>query len=203
MLYSVTGNLIAKTQNMAAISCNGIAFHCNISAMTALLLPEIGADATLYTFLSVKQDGVELYGFADNAEQECFRLLTGVSGVGPKAALAVLSEMDPDTLVLCIASGDSKSITKANGVGSKTAQRIVLELHDKMGSVPVSEAGRKRAQQASIATHAPTNVSDAVTVLVSLGYPQHEAASAVGQLDASLPADELIRGAIALLSGRG
>ncbi len=203
MLYSVTGKLIAKAQNMAAVSCNGIAFHCNISAMTALLLPELGAETTLFTFLSVKQDGVELYGFHDAAEQACVRLLTGVSGVGPKAALSVLSEMDPDTLVLCIASGDSKSITKANGVGGKTAQRIVLELHDKMGSVPVSDTGRKRAQQAASATHAPTNVSDAVAVLVSLGYQQHEAAAAVGQLDAALPADELIRGALAVLSGRG
>lgn len=199
MFYSLQGTLVKKTPTLAAISCGGIAFSCSVSALTAGLLPDEGQEAMLYTELVVKQDGVELYGFYDEAEKECFRLLTGVSNVGPKAALAILSEMNPETLVLCIASGDAKSITRANGVGSKTAQRIVLELHDKMGSVPVSAASRAKAQKAAAAAQAPTNVSDAVAVLVSLGYAQHEAASAVGQLDATLGADELIRGAIALL----
>ena len=164
MLYSVTGKLIAKAQNMAAVSCNGIAFHCNISAMTALLLPELGAETTLFTFLSVKQDGVELYGFHDAAEQACVRLLTGVSGVGPKVALAIMGTVKSDTLISAIATGDAKTIATAPGVGKKMAEKIIVELKSKVGGV-----------SATLFTSDPsTNVAsalpDLLMALESLGY---------------------------------
>ena len=202
MLYSLTGELVAATPAMAAVSCSGVAFKCFISEFTCGQLPSVGEKVTLYTYLSVREDALDLYGFIDEAELECFKLLTSVSGVGPKVALAILSEMDSESLVLCVASGDSRSLTRANGVGGKTAQRIVLELKDKMGAVPVSAAGKDRARKAATVT-ASTNVSDAVAVLVSLGYSQHEASAAVGGLDRSLTTEELIKQAISALSFGG
>ena len=119
-----------------------------------------------------------------------FKLITSVSGVGPKNALAILSEFEPDNLRIIIASGDAKSLTRASGVGTKLAQRIILELKDKVGSI----GGNVEAEIASVgAVSASKNAAEAVEALVSLGYSQSEASLAVGRLDSQLSVEELIR----------
>ena len=139
---------------------------------------------------------MELYGFAETEELDFFKLLIGVSGVGPKAALAILSELTPAQLSMCIASGDAKTITRANGVGPKIAQRVVLELKDKIAkNVPT---GVSAAQLESVATTAQQGSAsaEAVSALVALGYAQTEAARAVARADINLSVEDMIKFAL-------
>lgn len=196
MFYSLTGKLLKCSANIAVIECSGVAFKCFVSAYTLSTVGAVGEQTTLFTYLSVKEDALDLYGFSTEAELDCFKLLVSVNGVGPKAATAILSELDPKTLVKCVLSGDSKSIQRAQGVGSKTAQRIVLELHDKISAVQVEGI----ENMTFVPKEEISNAADAVAVLVSLGYSQHEASAAVGSLDPALSAEQLIKDAMALLS---
>ncbi len=136
MLYSVRGTLVHLEPRMAVVECGGVGFRCQITMNTARQLPALGAEALLYTILNVREDAMELFGFADQSELRCFQQLTAVSGVGPKAAIAILSELSPDRIAVAVAGGDYKSLTRAQGVGPKLAQRIVLELKDKVGAMP-------------------------------------------------------------------
>ena len=199
MIYSLTGVLRQKTTNTAVVECGGVGYACGVTLHTLQNLPAVGETATLYTHLSVREDAMELFGFADTAERDFFRLLIGISGVGPKNALSVLSLMTPDKLAVCIAAGDVKSITRAQGVGSKIAQRIVLELKDKVGSLDVPGAALEDVAAAG-GVSASANAADAVAALAALGYSQSEAALAVGRQDSSLPVEELVRGALKTLA---
>jgi Holliday junction DNA helicase RuvA len=134
---------------------------------------------------------MDLFGFYTQQELSCFKQLISVSGVGPKAALAILSQLSPDKLALCIASGDVKSITKAQGVGPKLAQRVVLELKDKF-SAGLSQSGIDIVSD-SLQVQSAGNRAEAVEALIMLGYSRSEAASAIGKLDGTLPVEELIR----------
>lgn len=202
MFYSLTGELVYSDPNTAAINVNGIAFQCLISLNTLQKLGPVGSTETLYTYMNFKQDGVDLLGFHDKSELDAFKMLIGVSGVGPKAALAVLSEMDPAKLTLAIAAGDYKAITRAKGVGPKAAQRIVLELKDKVAkNLDGGSASDTFTAAASAAAATGTsNAADAVGALVMLGYSQSEAAVAVGKLDQTLTTEELIKQALKQLS---
>ena len=140
-----------------------------------------------------------MFGFCDKDELDCFKLLINVTGVGPKAALAILSQLTPNRLAVCVASGDIKSITAAQGVGAKIAQRVVLELKDKLAKgldLSVNTIDVSAVNSAS----SSGNQAEAVSALTMLGYTQTEAASAVGRLDQSLPSDELIKQALRLIS---
>ena len=137
MFYSLTGTVSHTEPGVAVIDVGGVAFKCLTSMGTLRALPRTGGKATLYTYLNVREDALDLYGFYTQQELNCYKLLTAISGVGPKAALAILSEMAPEDVALAAAAGDAKRFTKANGVGAKLAQRIVLELKDK-----VKEIGR-------------------------------------------------------------
>ncbi len=199
MIYSVTGKLIRTEPTFAVIECSGVAFRCFISMSTASRLPKNGETATLFTYLNVKEDALDLYGFYDERELEFFRLLITVSGVGPKAAMAILSALNPDRIALAIASSDAKTIATAQGVGIKTAQRVVLELKDKIGAAAMFSGDTSDSVTAASIPEG-SSASDAVSALVSLGYTLSDAASAVGRLDKSLPADELIKGALKYLA---
>lgn len=201
MIYSITGELVYADPNMAAVNVNGIAFQCDISLNTFQHLGSNGSTVTLYTYMNFKQDGVDLLGFYDRSEVDAFKMLTGVSGVGPKAALAILSEMDPAKLTLAIAAGDYKAITRAKGVGPKAAQRIVLELKDKVAKGLEGGNASDTFVAAATATAAGnSNAADAVGALVMLGYSQSEAAVAVGKLDQTLSTEELIKQALKQLA---
>lgn len=196
MFYSLTGKLIKAGSGFIVVECGGVGFKCFASAFTLSTVGTIGETVTVFTHLAVKEDALDLYAFSGEAELECFKLLVSVNSVGPKAATAVLSELDPKTFVKCVLAGDSKSIQRAQGIGSKTAQRIVLELHDKISAVPVEGVDNVKF----VPKEEISNASDAVAVLVSLGYSQYEASSAVGSLDPTLSAEQLIKDAMALLS---
>ena len=146
MIYSLDGTLTYFDQNFAVVSCGGVGFKCFTTLTTLQSLPGVGKPVQLYTYLSVREDALDLYGFTTAAELDCFKLLISVNGVGPKAALAILSELSADRLAVCIAGGDAKSLTRAPGIGKKIAERIVLELKDKWACWIWAAAERCRRQ---------------------------------------------------------
>ena len=185
---------------MAVIDVGGVAFKCAVSMSTLRALPRIGGQATLYTYLNVREDALDLYGFYTRAELDCYKRLTAISGVGPKAALAILSEMAPEDVALAAAAGDAKRFTRASGVGTKLAQRIILELKDKVKGL--SFAGTELAIAADPGVpSASGNAAQAAEALVTLGYSPSEAAAAVSRLDSQLPPEELIRLALKGFAG--
>lgn len=191
MIYSVTGTLVHTEPGAAVVDVGGVAFRCMTSMYTLRALPRISEKTTLYTYLNVREDALDLFGFATKGELSCFKLLTSISGVGPKVGLAILSQLSPEDVAMAAAAGDAKRFTKANGVGQKLAQRIVLELKDKVkdlsGTVGIEGVPEPGGPSPS------GNASQAVGALVTLGYSASEAAAAVGRLDGSLPPEELIR----------
>lgn len=193
MIYSVHGKLIAKEPSMAVVECGGVGYGCRTTFTTLGQLGAIGETVFLYTALSVREDAAELFGFATQQELQCFQLLTSVSGVGPKAALAILSDLTPDRFLLTVASGDSKTLTRSKGIGAKSAQRIVMELKDKIAGESIGLLAGAEVQSAAAASSAGGNVSEAIEALVTLGYTQGEVAPIVAKLDPSLSASELIR----------
>ncbi len=200
MFYSLTGKVVMKDTSTAAIDCSGVAYLLNTTLFTINSLPPVGETATVFTYLAVREDALDLFGFYSKEELECFKLLITVSGVGPKAATSVLSALSPSQLAVAISSGDVKAITAAQGVGAKIAQRIVLELKNKMGSVTMNSDSLS-----SVADATKSGISsaskDAVDALVSaFGYSRSEASIAVGRLDQNLTAEELIRKALAVLA---
>ena len=198
MIATLNGKLIIKELNYVVVECGGVGFKCFVTQNTHATVGNIGDDVFLYTYLSVREDALDLYGFSDNSELEVFKLITSVSGVGSKIGLAVLSEFAPDKVMLFIASGDAKSLTAASGVGIKLAQRIVLELKDKVGSISVGDI-LFDVKSVGNAT-ANTSAKEAIEALVSLGYSQSEASLAVGRLDQSLDTNELIKQALKSLA---
>lgn len=198
MLYSLRGTLVAAGPGYAVIECGGVGYRCAVSLQTLSGLPSPGAEARLYTQLQVREDAVELFGFCDERELECFRQLISVNGVGAKAALALLSEFSTDRLVLTVASGDAKALTRAAGVGGKLAGRIVLELKDKLGGM-ASAAGQAAAPAAGPVTRG--SLGEALEALAALGYSQSEAALALAGAPEDAPAGELVRSALKKLSG--
>ena len=201
MFYSLTGTVVYTDTQSLAVECGGVAYRCFTSVSTLKKTGGVGSKATLYTHLSVREDALELYGFADTEELEFFKLLIGVSGVGPKAAIAVLSEHTPASLTVSIASGDIKAITRAQGVGPKIAQRIILELKDKMGKLMPTHMPSEELGGTVIST-GMGNQSEAVSALIALGFSQTQASDAMRGLDAGLSVEELLRQALKKLSGR-
>lgn len=191
MIYNLRGTLTVADVNYIVVECSGVGFKCFTTLNTVKDLGRVGDEVNVFTHLAVREDAMDLYGFATVAELDAFKLLITVSGVGPKAAAAVLSELSPDKLALCIASGDAKAITRAQGVGKKTAERIVLELKDKMGAI-ASESVSQSVINASSAV-ADNETAEAVAALVALGYSQSDASMVVGAMDKSLSVDEMIR----------
>ena len=191
MLYSVKGELIHMEPQMAVVCCGGVGFRCRITMNTARQLPAVGSEAMLYTMMNVREDAIELFGFADQGELNCFKQLTAITGVGPKAAIAILSELSPERVALAVAGGDYKTLTRAPGVGPKLAQRIVLELKDKVKKLG-APAGSPLGAAAAVAS-AAGHAEQAISALGVLGYSPSEAAPVVARFDSSLPVEELNR----------
>lgn len=199
MIYNVRGILTYTDINYAVVECGGVGFKCFVSMTTLKELPPLGKEANLYTYLAVREDAMDLFGFATQQELDAFKLLITVSGVGPKAAIAVLSVLPPDRLSIAVSSGDVKSIQSAQGVGKKTAERIVLELKDKMLGIAPSNAAAVQSIQA-VASN--SDAQEAVEVLVSLGFNQSDAATVVGAMDKGLSVDDMIRKGLKQLSSQ-
>jgi len=190
MFYSLTGKLIHTDANTAVVECGGVGFKCFVTGNTLSRLPRTGQPVTLFTHLNVREDALDLFGFYELAELEAYKMIVSVNGVGPKVALSILSEFEPERLALCVATGDHKTLQRANGVGAKLAQRIVLELKDKLG---ISGGSTSEGVRAAGTVSASSNAATAIEALVVLGYSQSEAALAVGKLDAGLPVETLIK----------
>ena len=202
MIYCLTGKIVKKSLNAVVLSCCGVGYYTQCPASVAGALPGVGQETTLYTVMSVTENDVSLYGFATEEQQACFEMLTAVSGVGPKVGLAILSVMEPQRVALAISAGDHKAFKAASGVGPKLAQRIVLELKDKVAKGFVD--GISLEDVAGSAADTPTTQSSAqaIAALVSLGYSQSEAALAIAKIDAALPVEEIIKLALRSMAGR-
>lgn len=198
MLYNIRGKLTVSDVNFIVVECGGVGFKCFTTLNTVKNIGRTGDEVNVFTYLSVREDAMDLYGFATLDELNAFKLLISVSGIGPKAAAAILSELAPDRLAVCIASGDAKAITRAQGVGKKTAERVVLELKDKMGTIAVGDASDVVSSVASVGES--SNSAEAVEALVALGYSQSDAAVVVGSMDKSLSVDEMIRNGLKQLA---
>lgn len=198
MIYSITGLLRQVAPTYCVIEACGVGYQCSASTYTLSSLPGRGQEVTLLTHLWVKEDGMELFGFSTEQEKHCFRLLIGVSGVGPRVALAILSDAAPDRLMLSIAAGDAKALTRAQGVGAKLAQRIILELRDKVTDEDIgSSFGEEQGTIVALGESAKnTAKSEAISALVALGYGQTDAAAVIAPMEESLAVDELIRRAL-------
>ena len=193
MFYYVDGTVTVLQQGLAVIDCGGVGYACHASQNTIGKL-KIGTRARLLTYLNVREGIFELYGFIDEEELSCFEMMIGVSGVGPKAALSILSVAPPDRLALSIITGDEKMLMQAPGIGKKIAQRIVLELRDKMGKEQLEGASAASPVVAQAAAGGVNHTQEAVAALMVLGYTQAEALHAMEGLDAAgMEAEEIIR----------
>ena len=182
------------------VACGGVGYLAQCPTSVAAALPGAGAEAALYTVLNVTENDISLYGFATEEQQNCFKLLTAVSGVGPKVGLAILSVMEPDRVYLAVSAGDHKAFKAASGVGPKLAQRIVLELKDKVAKGAAGSAVLEDLSEVSAAAGGQTG-AQAIAALVSLGYSQSEAAVAISKIDPALPVEEIIRLALRGMAG--
>lgn len=198
MIYSLDGVLKYVDPTFVVVECGGVGFKCFATMSTITSLTPVGTKVSLLTYMSIREDAMDLYGFLTQNEMDAFKLLISISGVGPKAAISILSALTPDKLAIAVSSGDVKSIQAAQGIGKKTADRIVLELKDKMGGIASSNASSIVEGIQNVATL--DNAKEAVEVLVSLGYNQSEASAAVGSLDSSLSVDDMIRKGLKILS---
>ncbi len=197
MIASLRGKLIYTDNTVAVVECGGVGYKCFVTKNTLYNLPQKNEEVFLHTYMVVREDAMDLYGFESIEELDAFKLITSVNGVGAKIGLALLSEFTASQLTLYIASNDPKALTAASGVGIKLAQRIVLELKDKVGSLTTGETLEiKAVGNATI----NSNTKEAVAALVALGYSQSEASLAVGKLDMSLTTEQLIKQALKTLA---
>ena len=204
MYYYIRGELVASTLNMAVVDAGGVGYKMAVSENTYRALPrrtDKNPTVTLYTYLSVREDGIELFGFINERELSSFKMLLSVSGVGPKAAMAVLSLLTPEKFALAVCTEDKKTISKANGVGPKTAARIILELRDKL----MKETSLDEDLSAAVLDHsaeaagAPARgkTSEAMDALLVLGYTRAEAQKALSTIDIqALSIEDIIKEAL-------
>ena len=187
MFYYLKGELAHREINTCVIDCGGVGYKLTVSFNTSdALLSKLGKEVKLYTHLAVRENGVELFGFGSYEEKECFNRLTSVSGIGPKAAMSILSTMTPEKLAVAICTEDAKAIAKAPGIGGKSAARIILELKDKMSAEmlngTVTSAGKNASASDLILNSA---VAEATEALAVLGYDKNTILAAMKGIDTS------------------
>ena len=203
MFYYLNGELAYRDLNTCVIDCHGVGYKLTVSALTSeALMTKLSKEVKLYTHLAVREDGIELFGFGSNEEKECFNRLIGVSGIGPKAAMSILSTMAPEKLAIAICTDDAKAIAKSPGIGAKSAARIILELKDKLSKDMVNSAIATGDFTTSAAVYAPNSaISEATEALMVLGYDKNTVVSALKGIDSSVSdAGEIIRLALKKLA---
>lgn len=202
MIYSLTGTLAEKSVDSVVLDVQGVGFYVAMPSTAVGALPAVGKTCTVYTHLNIKEDAMDLYGFTDKTMRSLFRMLLGVSGVGPKVALAVLSYLNPTQILVAISAGDHKAFTKCPGIGPKLAQRMVLELKDKVGKGgELAEIGELPAA-AAVAAPESSAMQKAIQALVGLGYSQSEAAAAVSKQPQGASLEEMIRLSLKALASK-
>lgn len=196
MFYYVSGTVAHVAPYLAVIDCGGVGYACRTTNVTLGTLT-VGKPGKLYTYLNVREDAMELYGFATEEELKCFEMLLGVSGVGPKAALSILSSAPPERLAMSIITGDEKALTAAPGIGKKIAQRIILELKDKLSKGQLGGVSGEAYGGSGITLIPENKVSEASAALAVLGYSQSEIGLALKGIDMeSLSLEQIIKQAL-------
>ena len=195
MYYYLNGILELNEAGTAVIDCSGVAYKLTTSLITSdILSDKVGQKVKLYTHLAVREDGIELFGFESNDERETFNKLITVNGVGPKAAMSILSIMTPDNFALAVCTEDIKAISKASGIGAKTAARIVLELKDKISTELSEYTGKSVPSTKRTTTPLITgNLADATEALIAWGYDKNSVSNAMAGLDPKAETAEIIR----------
>ena len=199
MLYYVSGPVTVLEPGLAVVECGGVGYGCRVTAYTASQL-KLNQPTRLYITESIREDAFDLYGFASREEQHCYELLTSVNGVGPKAAMAILSA-GPQNFTLAVMTGDEKLLTAAQGIGKKIAQRIILELKDKMGGSAMELDFSSGA--APVAAPQGSHTSLATAALQELGYSPAEIAAALKGVDPNASTEEMVRYALRAMVMRG
>ena len=199
MIYSLNGEVTHLEQNLIVVECGGVGYACR-STSTAVSRAVMGEKIKLYTYLNIREDAAELFGFSDESELNCFKMLLSVSGVGPKVAIAILSDLKPQEFALAVVNDDFKTITRAQGVGSKLAQRIVLELKDKLKKD--SSFASADIPKIDLNASASNAVSEALTALMVLGFSNSQAQKALAGLPEELSVQELVKEGLKRLSGK-
>ena len=201
MFYYVNGTLAVCEGSTVVVDCGGVGYKLTVSDNTfSKVAGKMGSEVKLFTYLSVREDAIELFGFSSNDELSAFKMLISVSGVGPKAAMAILSIMTPEKFAFAVSTGDVKGISKANNVGKRTAERIILELKDKVAkelSAVDTETGEVFAPQAETETSA-----EAVSARMVLGFTRAEAVAALAGANPADPLEKQIKAALARLAAR-
>lgn len=193
MYYYLNGTLAVLRNGFAAIECAGVAYKVSVSMQTyAALSPFVGKTVKVFTYLAVREDGMDLFGFCTEDERDTFIRLISVSGIGPKAAMGILSSFTPQRLASCISANDAKTIATAPGIGLKTAQKLILELKDKLSVDMTGETDSAPGGNSA--------VSEAINTLVVLGYSRSDAVNALRGVDLSLSIEELVRSALRKLA---
>lgn len=191
MIYSLRGILTYKEPSVAVIECGGVGYLCKISENTYSKLNNINEEQFLYTFMNVGKENIDLFGFINQEELSCFKLLISVSGVGVKAGISILSALTPEKFAVAVSSGDSKAISSAKGVGTKIAQRVVLELKDKIIKENINITSD--AFSTNDVPVSASNFDDAIQGLMALGYSQSEILPYMKKLSGDLSTSDIIR----------
>ncbi len=200
MLYYVSGPVTILEPGLAVIDCNGVGYGCRVTAYTAGQL-KLNQNARLYITESIREDAFDLYGFISKEEQRCYELLTSVNGVGPKAAMAILSSGGPQNFTLAVMTGNDKMLTAAQGVGKKIAQRIILELKDKLGGAAMELDFSSGAAPTPVQTG--NNAALAHAALQELGYSPAEVGAALKGVDPKATTEEMVRYALRAMVMKG
>lgn len=187
MIYSVRGTLVHTEQNLAVVECGGVGYGCR-TTLNTLRDVKVGSEVTLYTYMSVREDAVELFGFSTQKELQTYKLLININGVGPKAGISILSILSPEQVAVAVSSGDWKTITQANGVGPKMAQRIVLELKDKFKSLESDDSLSPNGANTSVSG----NIPSAVQALAVLGFSAADVTPILTKLDPNMSVEQMI-----------
>ena len=201
MIYYVSGQVTVLEPGLAVIDCGGVGYGCRVTAYTAGQL-KLNQNARLYVTESIREDAFDLYGFISREEQRCYELLTSVNGVGPKAAMAILSSGGPQNFTLAVMTGDEKMLTAAQGIGKKIAQRIILELKDKIGGSSV-ELDFSTGPAVSAPAQQGGNVALARAALQELGYSPAEIQTALKGADPNASTEDLVRHALRAMVMKG
>ena len=201
MIYYVSGPVTVLEPGLAVVDCGGVGYGCRVTAYTAAQL-KLDKPAKLYITESIREDAHDLYGFISREEQRCYELLTSVTGVGPKAAMAILSSGGPQNFTLAVMTGDEKMLTAAQGIGKKIAQRIILELKDKIGGGGV-ELDFSTGPAVAAPVQQGNNVALATAALQELGYSQAEIATALKGVDAAASTEDMVRHALRAMVMKG
>ena len=187
MYYYLNGTLEYRDATTCVVDCTGVGYKLTVSLATSdSLVNKMGEKVKLFTHLAVREDGIELFGFASNEERMCFNQLITVSGVGPKAAISILSTLTPDRLSLAICANDAKAIAKAQGIGAKTAARIILELRDKVSKDMMNAGSTLDLTSSARPAVQNKSFSEAAEALMVLGYDKISVANALKSVDPAI-----------------